>query len=84
MMSADYKIPQIPKNRTLFFADNKKDLGPMTKRPKTIQEMRNLQKFVKDKVTKPGESLVSSIQKQAKRDESFNDFLKEYDFVVII
>ena len=61
----------------LFFADQNRDHGPMTKRPKTIQEMKKLQQFVKNKVTQPGESLVASIQKQAKRDESFNDFLKE-------
>lgn len=75
--SSEGKIKKNPKNRMLFFADKKKDLANMTKRPKTIAEMKRLQNFVKDKVSTPGESLTASIQKQAKRDETFNDFLKE-------
>jgi hypothetical protein len=77
MLSTEGQIKKNPKNRMLYFADRKKDIGNMTKKPKTIQEMKRLQSFIKEKVSVPGESLSASIQTQAKRDETFNDFLKE-------
>ena len=78
MMSSGFNIKKNPKNRMLYFADKKIDVGVRNRRPKTIQEMKKLQSFIQKKVSQPGESLTASIQKQAQRDESFNDFLKEY------
>lgn len=37
-----------------------------------------MQKFVKTQKTEQGQSLNESIQKMAKRDESFNEFLKNF------
>jgi hypothetical protein len=76
-MSGDFKFKRTPKSRMMYFSDKKKDLANMNKRPRTLRDMKNLQSFVQSKVSTPGESLTDSIQKQAVRDESFNDFLKE-------
>ncbi|CAI2371427.1 unnamed protein product [Moneuplotes crassus] len=78
MMSSGFNIKKNPRNRMLYFKNENQDIYSQYKRPKTIQEMKKLQSFVKKKVSEPGESLTSSILTQAKRDESFNDFLKEF------
>jgi hypothetical protein len=59
----------------LFFENAKKKLP---NRPKTVAEMKRLQNFVKAQVSTPGESLTNSIQKQAHRDETFNEFIKKF------
>ena len=50
----------------------------MSTNPKTLSEMKKLQKFVKTQITTPGQSLTQSIKKQAERDETFNEFLKKF------
>jgi len=78
MMSTKFNIKKNPKNRMLFFKNKGQDLASLNKRPKTINEMNKLKSFIHKKVTVPGLSLEASIKNQAARDESFNDFLKEY------
>lgn len=74
---SDFSIKKNPRNRMLYFKDGKTPTEQFYKRPKTLSEMKRLQSFVKQKVSQPGESLSASIETQAKRDETFNDFLKE-------
>lgn len=74
---SDFSVKKNPKNRMLYFKDGKTPTEQFYKRPKTLSEMKRLQSFVKQKVSQPGESLTASIETQAKRDETFNDFLKE-------
>lgn len=63
----------------LFFADGKqKDKKVNINKPRTITEIKKLQNFVKTQKTEQGKSLNESIQKMARRDESFNDFLKNF------
>jgi small subunit ribosomal protein S5 len=67
-------------SRMLFFNQSNKNPNKSTPsfRPKTINEIKKLQSFIKDKKTQEGESLNESIRGFAKRDETFNDFLKAY------
>jgi len=63
----------------LFFADGKqKDKKVNINKPRTIGEIKKLQNFVKSHKTEQGKSLNESIQKMARRDESFNEFLKNF------
>ena len=66
-------------DRTLFFADRKHTgRKEAASRPKTIAEIKKLQKFVKTQQTTPGKSLNASIRSMAQRDESFNEFLRSF------
>ena len=63
----------------LFFADHKKTgRKEAACRPKSIQEIKKLQNFVKSKTDTRGQSLNASIKSMAKRDESFNEFLRAF------
>ena len=63
----------------LFFADRKKQARKENaSRPKTIAEIKKLQKFVKSQQTTKGKSLNASSRSMAKRDESFNEFLRNF------
>ena len=66
-------------NRMLFFAD-RRNTGrkEAASRPKTIAEIKKLQSFVKTQQTTKGKSLNASIRSMAKRDESFNEFLRNF------
>ncbi len=66
-------------NQMLFFAD-RRNTGrkEAASRPKTIQEIKKLQKFVKQQQSTPGKSLNASIRSMAQRDESFNEFLRNF------
>lgn len=86
------KMPKVPSNvfhdpnankyqesRMLFFGSTKKEgLKMKEARPKTIQEIKKLQNFVKTEKTQPGHSLNASIKSMAKKDDSFNEFLKSF------
>lgn len=63
----------------LFFADRKHSgRKEAASRPKTIAEIKKLQNFVKSEKTAPGRSLNASIRSMAQRDESFNEFLRNF------
>jgi hypothetical protein len=62
----------------LFFADPKPERKKTIVRPRTIQEIKKLQGFVQQYKNEPGKSLNESIKSMAKRDESFNEFLKNF------
>ena len=47
-------------------------------RPKTISEIKKLKSFVQHYKSEPGKSLNASIKNMARRDESFNDFLRTF------
>lgn len=47
-------------------------------RPRSIQEIKKLQKFVSSYKTEEGKSLNNSIKKLAVKDESFNEFLRNF------
>ena len=66
-------------NQMLFFAD-RRNTGrkEVASRPKTINEIKKLQKFVKSQAKSPGKSLNASIRSMAQRDESFNEFLRNF------
>ena len=68
--STRFNIKKNPKNRMLFFSGKEQYAPNRQKMARTIQE-------IKKQVNYPGNSLAASIEEQAKRDESFNDFLKE-------
>ena len=66
-------------SRMLFFADpKKKPQKASASRPKTIQEIKKLRSFVKHYREEPGKSLNASIKNMARRDESFNEFLRTF------
>ena len=66
-------------SQMLFFADRKnKGRKETASRPKTIAEIKKLQKFVKSQQNTPGKSLNASIRSMAQRDESFNEFLRNF------
>jgi len=67
-------------SRMLFFASHKKPAQKaFNSRPKTIQDIKKLQSFVRAKKDGEGsESLSHSIKSMAKRDESFNEFLRNF------
>ena len=66
-------------SQMLFFADSKKKQRKAnSSRPKTIQEIKKLQNFVQHYREEPGKSLNASIKGMAKRDESFNEFLRAF------
>ena len=65
----------------LFFQDKKsvrRNKGKDLTRPRTIQEIKKLQDFVKSYKTEEGKSLNQSIRKMAQQDASFNDFFKSF------
>jgi hypothetical protein len=62
----------------LFFADSAPEKKKTIVRPRTIREIKTLQNFVKQYKSEPGKSLNESIKSMAKRDESFNEFLKNF------
>jgi len=62
----------------LFFADPNPEKKKHLIKPRTIQDIKKLQSFVKEYKTVPGKSLNESIKSMAKRDESFNEFLKNF------
>ena len=63
----------------LFFADRKnQSKKENASRPKTISEIKKLQKFVKSQQETKGKSLNASIRSMAQRDESFNEFLRNF------
>ena len=72
-----YQEPQM-----LFFKDKRKARDAASykdlSRPRTIQEIKKLQKFVSSYKTEEGKSLNQSIKKLARKDESFNEFLKNF------
>ena len=47
-------------------------------RPKTIQEIKRLKNFVNSQRNEPGKSLTGTIKQFAQRDESFNEFLRNF------
>ena len=66
-------------NQALYFSD-RRNAGRKegASRPKTIAEIKKLQKFVQGQQTTPGKSLNASIRSMAQRDESFNEFLRSF------
>ena len=62
----------------LFFADPKPEKKKSIVKPRTISEIKKLQTFVQQYKNEPGKSLNESIKSMAKRDESFNEFLKNF------
>lgn len=63
----------------LMFADRKSTgRKEAASRPKTIAEIKKLQKFVQGQQKTPGKSLNASIRSMAQRDESFNEFLRNF------
>jgi NADH:ubiquinone oxidoreductase subunit 5 (subunit L)/multisubunit Na+/H+ antiporter MnhA subunit len=62
----------------LFFADAAPEKKKTIVRPRTIREIKTLQSFVRQYKSEPGKSLNESIKSMAKRDESFNEFLKNF------
>lgn len=64
----------------MLFFSNKKKPGDkvVASRPKTISEIKKLQSFVQTQKQEPGKSLNESIKSMAKRDPSFNEFLKNF------
>jgi len=66
-------------SRMLFFG---KSNDPKSKinaaRPKTIQEIKKLKNFVEHQKQDPGKSLNASIKGLARRDPSFNEFLRNF------
>ena len=62
----------------LFFADAAPEKKKTIVKPRTIQEIKKLQNFVQQYKTTPGKSLNESIKSMAKRDESFNEFLRNF------
>lgn len=63
----------------LFFSHkNKPDRKAAATRPKTIQDIKKLKKFVAEKKESRTDSLNASIRSMAKRDESFNEFLRVF------
>ncbi len=62
----------------LFFANPQPEKKKTIVRPRTIQEIKKLQSFVKQYKSEPGKSLNESIKSMAKRDEGFNEFLKNF------
>jgi len=79
-MINDYTKNKYQESRTLFFADaNKPEQKTIASRPKTINEIKKLQNFVKTKqAATSGQDLTHSIKSMAKRDESFNEFLRNF------
>jgi len=78
-MIVDQNANKYQESQMLFFTDKKipmqKSLGT---RPKTISEIKKIQSFVKTQKETPGKSLNASIKSMAKRDQSFNEFLKNF------
>lgn len=62
----------------LFFADTNPEKKKQIIKPRTVRDIKKLQSFVKEYKTEPGKSLNESIKSMAKRDESFNEFLKNF------
>ena len=64
----------------LFFQDKKAKRGKQSDltRPRTIQEIKKLQSFVKSYKTEEGKSLNQSVRKMAQKDENFNEFLRNF------
>lgn len=63
----------------LFFGNKNKPASKASaSRPKTIAEIKKIQSFVQTQRQEPGKSLNASIKSMAKRDPSFNEFLKNF------
>ena len=64
----------------LYFADPRRpEQKAFASRPKTIRDIKKLQQFVRSKKDQEGsQSLTHSIKSMAKRDESFNEFLRNF------
>ncbi len=62
----------------LFFSDPNPEKKKQIVKPKTVRDIKKLQSFVKEYKTEPGKSLNESIKSMAKRDETFNEFLKNF------
>lgn len=62
----------------LFFADPNPEKKKQIVKPRTVRDIKKLQSFVKEYKTEPGKSLNESIKSMAKRDESFNEFLRNF------
>lgn len=62
----------------LFFADPEPEKKKTIVRPRTIGEIKKLQSFVRQYKSEEGKSLNESIKSMAKRDESFNEFLRNF------
>ena len=62
----------------LFFADPKPEKKKTIVKPRTINEIKKLQTFVQQYKNEPGKSLNESIKSMAKRDEGFNEFLRNF------
>lgn len=78
-MYSDPNASKYQESRMLFFGkkeDEKRKVDAT--RPKTIGEIKKLQNFVKTKQTTPGQSLNESIKGMARRDPSFNEFLRNF------
>jgi hypothetical protein len=65
-------------SQMLFFADPEPEKKKTIVRPRTIAEIKKLQSFVRQYKTEEGKSLNESIKSMAKRDESFNEFLRNF------
>lgn len=75
----DPNASKVQEARMLFFGKKSNESGKIdASRPKTIQEIKKLQNFVKTKKEQPGQSLNASIKSMAKRDPSFNEFLRNF------
>ena len=64
--------------RMLFFSDPRPQARQNATKPKTIADIKRLQKFVKEQKTTTGVSLDDKIKRHAARDETFNDFLRAF------
>ena len=66
-------------SQMLFFADRRQTgRKEHASRPKTIKEIKKLRQFVSAEQTTKGRSLNASIKSMARRDESFNEFLRNF------
>jgi len=78
-MMLDSNKNKFHEKQMLFFADRKQSgRKEAASRPKTIAEIKKLQNFVKSEKTTKGRSLNASIRSMAQRDESFNEFLRNF------
>jgi ribosomal protein S5 len=77
-MITDPNQNKYQENQMLFFQDKKQKRGKDITRPRTVSEIKKLQNFVKSYKTDEGKSLNNSIKKLSQRDESFNEFFRNF------
>eukprot|EP00347_Sterkiella_histriomuscorum_P015440 403357023 len=65
-------------SQMLFFADPNPQKKHQIVKPRTVRDIKKIQSFVKEYRSEPGKSLNESIKSMAQRDESFNEFLKNF------